>query len=229
MSTTLDTTNGRSIDLSETDTEFVAVPKAEWEHQAARIDELESTVDELYSELAEHQQYDGKRHAEANQRITEIEEADDGNDTPGGHADETGSQDAENDEQPQTPLEQICSLPQELAQEELTANQQRARFVAKDIDDYGKSVPAGVRIDTSDMKRVLQAASDEGEQIYRTTVKRVMDFLDRFGEDEVTVKKKRGRRFVIVSDELIERIERQKQNRTDVCYGPHGSDLLRAT
>lgn len=122
----------------------------------------------------------------------------------------------------QTPLERITALPEHVADRELTANQARARFVATDITDYGQSVPAGIRIDSGDIRRVLSAASDDRERIYRTTVSRVMNFLDRFGGDEVAVTKKHGRRFVVVAESLVDRLDR-----TDVCYGENGMVPLR--
>jgi hypothetical protein len=53
------------------------------------------------------------------------------------------------------PLERICGLPEHVADRELTANRERARFVAKDVRDYAESASAALVIDTRAIKRVL--------------------------------------------------------------------------
>lgn len=216
MSATIDTTDGRPIQIDD-DTELVAIPKSEWKDMQDRLDSQAERIDELEGELEnQSQNVTGAftKIGEIDERITELEESE--NTQPA----DTNENPTPTHESPETSLETVVSLPEELAQQELTANQQRARFVATDITDYGQSVPAGIRIDSGDMRRVLNAASDDGQEMYRTTVKRVMEFLDRFGGNETTVKRSHGKRFVVFSDDLVDRI--QHQNRTDVCYGQDG-------
>lgn len=62
--------------------------------------------------------------------------------------DKTESHDTE------TPLERICALPEHIADRELTANQERARFIARDVRDYTEKAPAGLVIDSRANKRV---------------------------------------------------------------------------
>ena len=115
----------------------------------------------------------------------------------------------------QTPIERVCRLDQELVGEELTNNQRRARFVAKDIADYGRKVPAGIAIKSSEIRRVLSAAS-ENTTIYSQTVSRVMDFLDRLGNDDVSIKTTQsGERTVVFSEEIVERLGQITNDVTD--------------
>ncbi|WP_336365173.1 hypothetical protein [Halalkalicoccus salilacus] len=53
----------------------------------------------------------------------------------GVEADNTRAQNAE------TPLERICALPEHVADRELTTNQERARFIARDVCDYAEKAP----------------------------------------------------------------------------------------
>jgi hypothetical protein len=71
------------------------------------------------------------------------------NATPGVDIDKESSQNAE------TPLERICVLPEHVADRELTANQERARFIAKNVRDYAEEAPAGLVIDSRAIKRVI--------------------------------------------------------------------------
>lgn len=217
-------TNGDIIEADGSEDQFVIVSKDDW-------DELQDQLERIEEEL----QNQSRNVSGAFTKLGEIEdrleaaEADCQENTPGAQGGETASQEAENDTEHQTPLEQILSMPQDVIEENLTANQRRASFIAEDVENYGESVPAGVRVDSTSMRRVLSAASDEAERIYRTTTKRVMDFLNRFGSDEISVKKRHGKRFVVMSDELVERIKKLKQNDNSVRYGKQEHTLLRAT
>jgi hypothetical protein len=86
-------------------------------------------------------------------KITEGEnqqtEAPSGDAIPGIEGTKTGPQNAE------TPLERICALPEHVADRELTANQERARFIAKDVRDYAEKAPAGLVVDSRAIKRVV--------------------------------------------------------------------------
>ena len=105
----------------------------------------------------------------------------------------------------QTPLERVCGLPEHVAGDNLTANQERARFVAQGIRDYGRRVPAGIGIRSSEIRRVLSAS--EESSIHTQTVSRVMDFLADLGGDSVQLKRTRsGERTVVFSEDIVERI-----------------------
>jgi hypothetical protein len=130
-----------------TDPDGVTELEAEVTHKNERIEELEA-------ELAEYKQFVGAEFAAVRGRITDVEDqaqtrsqaAESTDTTP---EDESPSQSAA------TPLERICALPEHVADRELTTNQERARFIARDIRDYAEKAPAGLVIDSRAIKRVV--------------------------------------------------------------------------
>lgn len=68
----------------------------------------------------------------------------------------TDDRNADRNGSDQTPLETICALPEHIADDELSANQERARFIAADVHDYAKKVPAGLVIDSSTIRKSHQ-------------------------------------------------------------------------
>jgi hypothetical protein len=102
-------------------------------------------------------------------------------------------------------LEDVIRVPEHLVEESLTTNQKRARFVAKDADEYTRSVPAGRAIRSSELRRVLSAGEDG--PIYTQTVSRVIDFLTELGQDSVEVKESQsGERVVVFTDDFVKRV-----------------------
>ena len=174
------------------------------EQQAKRIDQLET-------ELADHKDHTGREFADVRARITETEnrQMQPGSEDaiPGVDEEETGSQTL------QTPLERICSLPEHVADRELTANQERARFIARDIQDYAEKAPAGLVIDSRAIKRVLTAS--EGKRPHTQTVARVMDFLDDLGKEDVRLKKRRGKKLIVVDSEAADRYHDRCDRRSE--------------
>jgi len=136
------------------------------------------------------------------------------NPTP--NAEKSGSTDLY---QPETPLEQVIAIPEEMASDQLTANQERARFVATDVRDYAKSVPAGWAITSTDLRRVLQAYDESG---HTETVARVFDILEDLGDDDVQVIERRGTKRVVFDDALVDRLARIDQAGHDVVMGAEG-------
>ncbi len=165
------------------------------EQQADRIDQLET-------ELAEHKDHTGREFADVRARITNVEnqqtEADSEGETPGVQEEETGSQSS------QTPLERICALPEHIAERELTANQERARFIATDVRDYAEKAPAGFVIDSRTVKKVIAAA--EGKRPHTQTVARVMEFLADLGQGGVELIKRRGKKLIAMDPEIADRL-----------------------
>lgn len=162
------------------------------QHQSERIDELEAKLDN------QSQNVSGAftKLGDIDDRVTELEESED---SQSDDTDETPTQ-----ESPETSLETVVSLPEELAQQELTTNQQRARFVAKDVPDYAKKVPAGFVIDSSTIRKVMKAK--ENDRPHTQTVARIMEFLDDFGKGGTEVVKRRGKKMVSFSEELVGRL-----------------------
>jgi myosin heavy subunit len=102
-----------------------------------------------------------------------------------------------------SPLAQLTNLPGYVATEQLTANQQRARFVAKDVLDYADNTPKGYVVDSATVSKVL--AVRDGESSHTETVSRTMDFLGRFGKSEVETRMHKGRRIAVFDKQAAQR------------------------
>ena len=169
--------------------------------QQEQIDELQEQLSQTKREQAE----DRQRITTLEDTIDDIETAEDAEDgdisttTPTPEMVDTTVPNAE------TSLEDVIRLPEHVAEDSLSKNQERARFVAKDVVDYSRSVPAGRVIRSSEIRRVLRAGEDS--TIHTETVSRVMDFLDRLGEDDVRIRESQsGERVVVFEDDLVKRI-----------------------
>jgi chromosome segregation ATPase len=178
---------------------------AELEGQLERKDDR---IEELEAELTEYKRFAGSEFANVRGRITDVEDQTDElettlQETPT----ETTTVDAEeNGSQPtttETPLERICTLPEHVADRELTTNQKRARFIARDVQDYAEKAPAGLVLDSQTIAKVITAA--EGSKPHTQTVARVMDFLEKLGKDDVEQTKRRGKKLVVVEEEAADR------------------------
>jgi len=164
-------------------------------------------LEELRGELKEERETRAKEAAQDRKRITEVEErldsveeggSPDTNPTP--QAGQTTIQ------KPETPLEEIIRVPEHSVQEHLRANHQRARFVAKDVHEYTRSVPAGRVIKSSELRRVL-SAHEEGATIHTQTVSRVIERLDDLGKESVKVRETQEcERVVVFTDEFVKRV-----------------------
>ena len=174
-----------------------------------RVDELEAAIeqkderiDELEAQLTEYKRFAGSEFADVRGRITDVEEQvqtleSSPDTTTSEEVNEMSSQTAE------TPLERICALPEQIADRELTTNQDRARFIARDVRDYAEKAPAGLVIDSQTITKVLTAA--EGTKPHTQTVARVMNFLEKLGKDEVEQTKRRGKKLIVVDPEAADR------------------------
>lgn len=119
--------------------------------------------------------------------------------------DQTKTAETETESENSTPLETVVKLPEHVVDENLTANQKRARFVASDIQSFGESVPAGVMIRWSSVRRVLRA-SDLGKG-HGETVRRVLDILDDLGNDTTKIVSPEDRETrVVFNSELVRRL-----------------------
>jgi len=186
------------------------------ENLAARIDELEDRVDKLE---ADNEQLEATVDAQAQtiasqrealtQYETRAEDLEAKLDAATDHRKHlqqrlyaVESEDTPTDE-PNTrrsPLQQLIRLPSK-ALSKLTANQERARFIAKDISEYATNVPAGFALDASTIRTVLHAK--EGRTPHTQTVSRVMDFLDDLGKEGVKIVKRRGTKRVIFTEHAV--------------------------
>ncbi|MDL5363914.1 hypothetical protein QRT08_18270 [Halalkalicoccus sp. NIPERK01] len=113
--------------------------------------------------------------------------------------------------------ERICGLPEHIVDRELTANQERARFIAKDVRDYAEKVPAGLFVDSQTITKVIAAA--EGTKPHTQTVARVMDFLNDLGKEDIKLKKRRGKKFVVIDPEAADRYHSRCDRENDDTPG----------
>jgi uncharacterized protein YhaN len=120
---------------------------------------------------------------------------------------------------PETPLERIVSLPA-ADMDQLSANQERARWVASKAADLSSKSQAGRSLKASGMRRALDAA---GRDSRPQTISRIFGFLDEFGDSTVTVKKtSSGERTAVFHGETAGRLQRlgQSEDHTVVMEGP---------
>lgn len=162
------------------------------------LEEERQARKELEEELESYRTSNELDKAHIRQRVTDIEEGED---------EEPGSGDAPPGvEGGKTTLETLVSLPEEVAQKQLQANDRRARFIARDIKDYTSKCMAGYVMDSRDVKRVLSASDEVVGKAHNQTVSRVMDRLESYGGTEVTEKTRRGKRIVVVTEEMADRL-----------------------
>jgi DNA repair exonuclease SbcCD ATPase subunit len=182
--------------------------------QHDRLEELETRVETLEAELTAERETRAKEAAEDRKRLhdleTQLDENSSETDGPAesdhsGEVDTPSSPSTPQVQPPETPLEDVLRIPEHLVEGNLTANQRRARFVAKDIHEYTQRVPAGRAIKSSALRRVLTAGEDA--RIYTETVSRVIDFLDELGGGAVKVREsKQGERVIVFTEAFVERV-----------------------
>lgn len=170
-------------------------------------EELEQRDDEIESELDNQSQNVSGAFAKLStidDRIEDLEAHAQQASADPSEGDESNANASDENDKTDTPLETICALLEHLAERELTANQERARFIAEDVRDYAENAPAGLVLDSQAIKRVITAK--EGDRPHTQTVARIMDFLDRLGKDAVDLRKRRGRKLIAVDPEAADRL-----------------------
>ncbi|WP_245998445.1 hypothetical protein [Halalkalicoccus subterraneus] len=132
--------------------------------------------------------------------MTDGDEKTDPDEDPGDHGTQTQTRQATS---PATRLKRICALPEHVANRELTTNQKRARFIARDVRDYAEKAPAGLVLNSRTITKVITAV--EGSKPHIQTVAHIMDFLEKLGKDDVEQTKRRGKKLVVVDEEAADR------------------------
>jgi hypothetical protein len=224
-------TRSSSDRLECTDVETAEVPRELLEDLVDRIEELTQEIEDVREENrrlredledleddhADHRAETARERAADRKRLTALEDLEDdpdtgskpqGSDGPSGPAEPTVT--------PETPLENLASMPAEIVDNE-SANVRRAVFVVRDLTEYTTSVPAGRVIRSSALRKILKAGTDcRG---HSQTVDRVIRVLEDLGKDAVDVVKRRGERRVVFTEQLVARL--QKLGGTDHADG-HG-------
>jgi len=177
----------------------------------SEVDQLESKVDDNTDQIDQEQQRRSAEVEGCHNRITRVS-----NEIEAVEADSEETNPTPDDGKTpiQTPLERVCQLDESTANSELTSNQRRARFLSMDVTDYARKVPAGYAIRSSEIRRVLSAG--ESATIYSQTVSRVMDFLEKLGNDDVSIKQTQsGERTVVFSERIVDRLDQITSGVTD--------------
>lgn len=148
-----------------------------------RVDDLEDEKEDLEETVDQQQRIINalrNRTETTKERVEELLE------------DPPTSDDVDDQEEPALPIQQLAALPEDAADRHLNTenhrNTYRARFMFKDWGDYAERTPAGWTIDSSTMRRVLNAAEDD-HHVESRTVLRVMDRLVEFSKGVVKMDK----------------------------------------
>ena len=205
--------------------DLVAAVNELYERVERLEDENEQLRDDnkrLREELESVRDRAGRDRAELSSRVTELEESHDDTETepseggssasdPKGETGEDGNNAPTNTPpSPETALEDTLRLPDGVASDSLSANQQRARSVARDIGDYAEfnHEYGNYSLTAKRLRIVLKAQSDSDAACHLETVKRVRRFLNRLGESEVSVVEDRGgTKRLVFAESLVKRIE----------------------
>jgi len=83
-------------------------------------------------------------------------------------------------------------MPEHIAIDQLSENQQRARHIALNLAEYARRTPNGRVLRAGDLRTVLKARFETG---HSETVDRVRTFLDELGGDETEVMEPRTAGF----------------------------------
>lgn len=117
---------------------------------------------------------------------------------------ESTTETTETREEEASKLLSVVTWAENQAEEYLTANQKRARDIAKDLDDYTTKTPKGYVLRSRDVRTILSAW--EGGRPHDETVKRVMSFLEKFaGDEEAEDVVRGGERRLYWTREAVER------------------------
>jgi ABC-type transporter Mla subunit MlaD len=182
---------------------------------ADRVAELEQTVQDQQATIDEQAQ----QIEEQAQQIEELEQTVEqtSNNASGAHArinsveDELEDTSPTSDPTPETGLEQLARLPEELIEDE-SANVQRSVALAEAWRDHASKAPVGFVLSSGELAKVLRAETDcRG---HSQTASRVIDRLDQLGGDGVSVVERRGERRVAFEPELVGRLEELGESST---------------
>ena len=188
------------------------------EQLSDRVDELEDENDrlraeneELHDRVEELEQHTARERAQLAGRISDVEKLKEQIDA-GELGTESGTESradggGEVGPEPQTYLETVVKMDESTASESLTPNQERARFVVRDVMAYSDHAPGGGRVLTSGrIGRVLRAGLDTTP--HSETVGRVIEFIDEMGEGTTSREKRRGKWRLSIDPDAARRLER---------------------
>jgi predicted nuclease with TOPRIM domain len=181
--------------------------REENEQLRERVDDLEDDVDEHDDRLDDvddrvdavdkKRQYLMEDVVELESRLEEGDLADD--------ADAGAAPDVPRE----TPLENLVALPEDVAEQSLSKQDKRARFIAMDAGDYGDKCFDGRIITAGRIGRTLAAGLDVDP--HPEKVRRVMKRLNELGKDSTKLRKKNGEKRINIDEAAVDRLERHAE------------------
>jgi len=139
-STLVQIINGLTSELSEVKSELSDIRE-----DTDRVSKKVANTKAELADVREDTDRVSKEVADTNSRVSELEENED-KDVSQSSEGQSSPNERQGSAGQSTALEQVVGLPEETAMNSLSANQKRARSIAKRIDEYGKSVPAGIAL-----------------------------------------------------------------------------------
>jgi chaperonin cofactor prefoldin len=165
--------------------------ESETESLRERVDELQDAHDDLDSREANHTAGVHNRVGSLESRVESVEEA---------QSSDVGSAGDGPNPEFDTPLETVVSWADHVAEQQLSANKERARFVAAGIDDLATPVGDAENrrfcLSSRDIRQVVKVREERSELPRRETATRIIRFLDRLGKDAVEVRTNEGMKKV---------------------------------
>lgn len=177
-------------------TETIEIPKAKITQLISLVVSQGKRIDKLEDELEELREHSAKDRAEIRTDVESVRET-------AKSTSESGGEDGE-DTHPETKIEEVASLPDDVVENQLSKNERRSVHVARRIMDYAKSTPGGRVIDAAAICEVLRDI--EAESTHTETVSRIRDFLVKFGEGAIEQVERRGKQLLAFDDDLARRL-----------------------
>ena len=106
------------------------------------------------------------------------------------------------------PIQRIVRFDESMAQEQLTPNQRRARYLWQNYREFSHGVKDGRVVKGGELRRILQAREAEDSKIRSSTVGRVMEIIVDLTNEIATVSKADdGERRLFVPNDWLTRAE----------------------
>jgi chromosome segregation ATPase len=175
----------------------------------ARIDQLEAENERKDERLAVVETENSRKDDEIERlsrdlaseraRTTELENKVEALESQSDASDASDASDESDDGR--SPLAQLIDVPFERAKEQLTANQVRARTVAQRAIELGTKTQAGIVLKSEDIASYLEERSINP---HTETIRRVMDYLDDLGKNDVEDTIHKGDRLLVFDPERVQ-------------------------
>lgn len=114
------------------------------------------------------------------------------------------------------PIQRLSRFPEDIAREQLSPNEFRARWVWQNFRDLSHGVQDGRVVKAGELRRMLQSRDGEDQRIYTNTVGRVMEAVVTLTKEIAKVTKSQdGERRLYVPNDWRRRAESLTETRED--------------